>query len=148
MGGRGRQREAAIAVVVGAVSVVTMAIDHLIGTEDEPGDDPGLDDPAAFLISVTLSLLLAALLFGVVVRRAARDDLSRVATKAMAYSLLAIPALALLFLGVPFPLAGAGIALGLLGREGRRSGLATAAVAIGVLVISLGAGAYVAALVA
>ena len=125
-----------------------MAIDHLIGTEDEPGDDPGLADPIAFFISVATSLLLAALLFGVVVRRAARDDPDRIATKALAYSLLAVPAMALLFLGVPFPLAGAGIALGLLGREGARSGVATAAIAIGVLVISLGAGAYVAALVA
>lgn len=125
-----------------------MAIDHLIGTEEEPGDDSGLADPIAFLIGVAISLLLAALLFGVVVRRAAWDDPGRVATKALAYSLLAVPAMALLFLGVPFPLAGAGIALGLLGRGGTRSGLATAAVAIGVLVIALGTGAYVAALVA
>ena len=62
-------------------------------------------------------------------------------------SLLAVPLLALLFLGLPFPLAGAGIALGLLGREGTRRRIATAAVAIGALVIALGAGAYVVALI-
>ena len=124
-----------------------MAIDHLVGTEEEPGDDSGVADPAAFLISVVLSLALAALLFGIVVRRGARDDPDRAARKAIACSILAVLAIALLFLGLPFPLAGAGIALGLLGREGSRRRLATAAVAIGVLVIALGAGAYVAALV-
>lgn len=124
-----------------------MAIDHLVGTEEEPGDDPGVADPAAFVISVVVSLALAALLFGIVVRRGAQDDPDRAARKAIACSILAVPAIALLFLGLPFPLAGAGIALGLLGREGGRRRLATAAVAIGVLVIALGTGAYVAALV-
>ena len=140
-------REAAIGVAVSAIAVGAMAIDHLIGTEEEPSDDSGLADPAAFLISVALTLALAAFLFSVVVRRAAREDADRAATKALVCSLLAIPAMALLFLGLPFPLAGAGVALGLLGREGMRRGRATAAVAIGVLVIAVAAVAYVAALV-
>jgi hypothetical protein len=140
-------RETGIGVAVSALAVGAMAIDHLIGTESEPDDDPGLADPATFLISVALSLTLAALLFGVVVRRGARDDPDRAARKAIACSLLAVPAIALLFLGLPFPLAGAGIALGLLGREGSRRRLATAAVGISALVIALGAGAYIAALV-
>jgi hypothetical protein len=140
-------RETGIGVAVSALAVGAMAIDHLIGTESEPDDDPGLADPATFLISVALSLTLAALLFGVVVRRGARDDPDRAARKAIACSLLAVPAIALLFLGLPFPLAGAGIALGLLGREGSRKRLATAAVGIGALIIALGAGAYIAALV-
>jgi hypothetical protein len=140
-------RETGIGVAVSALAVGAMAIDHLIGTESEPDDDPGLADPATFLISVALSLTLAALLFGVVVRRGARDDPDRAARKAIACSLLAVPAIALLFLGLPFPLAGAGIALGLLVREGSRKRLATAAVGIGALVIALGAGAYIAALV-
>ena len=118
-------REAGIGVAVSALAVGAMAIDHLIGTDEEPGDDPGLADPAAFLISVALSRALAAFLFGRVVRRAARDDADRAATKAIACSLLAIPAMALLFLGLPFPLAGAGVALGLLGREGTRRRIAT-----------------------
>jgi len=142
-------RETGIGVAVSALAVGAMAIDHLIGTEQEPGDEPGLADPAAFLISVALSLALAALLFGVVVKRAVRDDdADRAASKAIALSLLALPAMALLFLGLPFPLAGAGVALGLLGREGVRRRIATTAVVIGVLVIAVGAGAYVGALVA
>ena len=141
-------RETGIGVAVASLTVGAMAIDHLVGTEEDPGEDPGLADPAAFLISVVLSLALAAFLFGVVVRQAARDhDADRTATKAMVCGLLAVPALALLFLGLPFPLAGAAIALGLLGREGTRRRIATAAIAIGALVIALGAGAYVAALV-
>lgn len=141
-------REAGIGAAVSTLAVGAMSIDHLIGTEQEPGDDPGLADPAAFLISVALSLALAAFLFGVVVRRAVRDDdADRAASKAIASSLLAVPAMALLFLGLPFPLAGAGVALGLLGREGTRKRIATTAVVIGVLVIAVSAGAYVGALV-
>ncbi len=140
-------RETGIGVAVSALTVGAMAIDHLIGTETEPGEDRGLQDPPAFLFSSALSLALAALLFGVVVRRGARDDPDRPAWKAIACSLLAVPAIVLLFLGLPFPLAGAGIALGLRGREGARRRLATGAVAIGALVIALGAGAYIAALI-
>ena len=141
-------RESTIGLAVSALSVGAMAIDHLIGTEDEAGDEPGLADPAAFLISVALSLTLAAFLFGVVVRGAARDENpDRSARKAIACALFAVPAMALLFLGLPFPLAGAAIALGVIGRDGTRSRIATAAVVVGALVIALGAGAYVVALV-
>ena len=141
-------REGGIGVAVSALTVGAMAIDHLIGTEDEPGDDPGLADPTAFLISVAISLLLAALLFGVVVRRAARDDPGRVANKGACVQPPRSPRDGAPVSRGALSLAGAGIALGLLGRESARSGLATAAIAIGVLVTSLGAGAYVAALVA
>ena len=113
-------RETGIGVAVSALAGGAMAIDHLVGTETEPGDDPALEDPPAFLLSSGLSLALAALLFGVVVRRGARDDPDRAARKAIACSLLAVPAIPLLFLGLPFPLAGAGIALGLVGRQGTR----------------------------
>ena len=119
-------RESKIGLAVSALTVTAMAIDHLIGTEDEAGDDPGLADPAAFLISVAPE---------------------RAARKAIACALLAVPAMALLFLGLPFPLAGAAIALGLIARDGSRSRIAAAAVVVGALVIALGAGAYVVALV-
>ena len=141
-------RETAIGIAVAAVAVGAMAIDHLIGTESDPGEDAGLADPPAFLISTGVSLGLAAILFGFVVPGAAREDPERAARKAIVWSVLAVPAMALLFLGVPFPLAGAGIALGLLGREGPRKRLATAAIGIGALVLFVCTSAYVVALVA
>ena len=140
-------RDTTIGLAVSAVAVGAMAIDHLIGTEAEPGDEGGLADPPAFLISTGVSLALVAILFGVVVRRTVQNG-ERVARNAILLSGLSVPAMALLFLGVPFPLAGAGIALGLRAREESRTRLATVAVAIGALVILLAAGAYVVALVA
>lgn len=140
------RRETAIAVVVSFVVVGTMAVDHLIGTS-EP-DDPGLEDPGAFVLSVGLGLVLVALLFGLVVRRAVREEPEESTLKAVAFSLLAVLTLPLLFLAVPFPFAGAGLALGLHARDGRRWLLATAAVVAGGFVLGLGAVAYLAALIA
>ena len=51
-------------------------------------------------------------------------------------------AFAAAFLAVPFPFAGAAVALGLIGREGRRRGLAGAGIVLGAVVLVLGAGAY------
>jgi hypothetical protein len=140
-------KDGAVALAVSVLVIAELAVDHLIGTEDEPGDESGLADPGAFVLGVLLSLALLAVLFAVVVRRA-RADPDDAAGKALASSLLAVPALALLFLGLPLPFAAAGIALGLRGREGGRRRVATAAVAIGALVLALTAAAYVAALVA
>ena len=140
-------RDTTIGLAVSAVAVGAMAIDHLIGTESEPGDEGGLADPPAFLMSTGVSLALAAILFGVVVPRSVRNS-ERVARNALLLSGLSVPAMALLFLGVPFPLAGAGIALGLRAREASRSRPGTAAVVVGAPVILLAAGAYVVALVA
>jgi hypothetical protein len=145
---RDRTREIAIAIAVSALAVGAMAVDHLVGTESDAGDDPGLEDPAAFLIGTAVSLGLVALLFGAVVRPAARESPDRAAKKAIVWSGLAVPSMALLFLGVPFALAGAGVALGFIGREGSRRRIATAAIVIGGLVIALGAGAYLVALIA
>jgi hypothetical protein len=52
-------RETVIAVAVSALVVGTMAIDHLVGTESEPGET-GLADPGAFVLSVVLALVLVA----------------------------------------------------------------------------------------
>jgi hypothetical protein len=140
-----RAREAAIAVGVAVVSVVTMAIDHLIGTESERNESQSAE-PIAFVTTTALALAFTGVLFGFVVRRAYQDP-GGSATKAIACSALSVATLPLLFLAVPFPLAGAGIALGLLGRDGRRPRLATAAVVTGALVVALGVGAYIVAVV-
>ena len=105
------RRETAVAVAVSALAVGAMAIDHLIGTESEPGES-GLADPGAFALAVVLTLILVALFFGLVVRRAVRDEPEESTLKAVAFSLLAVLALPLLFLAVPFPFAGAGLGLG------------------------------------
>ena len=144
MGGRGLQRETWIAVVVAAVSVVAMAIDHLIGTEDEPGESQAAE-PVAFVATTVLALALTAVLFRFVVAPTRRDP-DRAATRAILYSAFAVVTVPLLFLAIPFPFAGAAVALGLVGRDGRRRRLATAAVVIGALVVVLGLGVYVAEL--
>ena len=138
------RRETAIAVVVSVVVVGTMAVDHLLGTSDP--DEPGFEDPGAFVLSVGLALVLVGLLFGRVVRRAVEDEPEASTLKAVAFSLLSVLTLPLIFLAVPFPFAGAGFALGLHAREGRRWLLATAAVVAGAFVLALGVLAYVTAL--
>jgi hypothetical protein len=105
-----------------------MAVDHLLG------DDPGLEDPPTFLISAAIILVIATLLFGLVVRRA--RDPRRASFIVAVLSVLSLP---LIWLGVPFAVAPAAIALGLRG-EGR---LAIAAITTGVLVLLLVTGAYV-----
>jgi hypothetical protein len=135
---RGGSRETGIGIAVSALAVAAMAVDHLLG------DDPGLEDPPAFLIASALSLGLALLLFGRVVPRA-KDDPRRAATYGLVLSVVgAVGIFALLWLGLPFVLAGAGIALGLAGRTGPRRGRAAAAVGLGAAVLLLATGFYVA----
>jgi hypothetical protein len=117
-------KETAIAVAVSVVAVATMAIDHLIGTSDP--NEPGFEDPGAFVLSVALALALVVLLFGRVVRRAVRDEPEESTLKAVAFSLLAVLTLPLLFLAVLFPFA----------------------VVVGAFVLALGAVAYLTALAA
>ena len=110
------------------LGLAAMAVDHLLG------DDPGLEDPPAFLISAAMILVTATLLFGLVVRRA--RDPRRASFIIAVLSVLSLP---LIWLGVPFAVAPAAIALGLRG-EGR---LAIGAITTGVLVLLLVTGAYV-----
>lgn len=138
-------RETLLAVAVAAVSVATMAIDHLIGTEDEPGESQAAE-PIVFVATAGLALTLTAVLFRFVIRPASRDP-DGAARRAILYSVLAVVTVPLLFLAVPFPFAGAAIALGLIGRDGRRRRLATTGAVIGALVVALGLGVYVAELV-
>jgi hypothetical protein len=53
----------------------------------------------------------------------------------------------LLFAGVPFAVAGAAIALGLMARERGRERAGTTALVLGVLVVAFGVGVYIEALI-
>jgi hypothetical protein len=134
-------------VVAGALAVAvgTIAIDHLVGTH-RTDEDSGLVDPATFAIALGLSLAAAATLFGWLVPRERERGPDRAARSGLACSMASIvPGLALFWLGVPFVVAGAGMALGFEGRAGTRRIEANAAIAIGALVLLLGAIGYLAA---
>jgi hypothetical protein len=133
-------RETGIGVGVVVLALVAMGVDHLLG------DDPGLEDPPTFLIAAALILALAALLFGRVVPNAltASAPGQRAARDGLICSLLAIvPGFATLWLGLPFVLAGAGLALGLAAWGGQPSKRAGAAIAIALLALAVTTGAYV-----
>lgn len=138
------------AVLVGLVALLVaigaMAIDHLVGTDRT--DEEGLVDPAMFAISVGLSLAVAAFLFGWLVPRETSRGPERAARSGLVCSVVSvIPGIALLWVGFPFVVAGAGLALGLEGRGSGRRFESRAAMAIGGLVLVLGAAAYVVAAV-
>ena len=115
-----------------------MAVDHLMG--DDP---PILEDPLTFVSSSLLCSGLALFVFGWLVPRVKADAGERAATRAIVLSVLAFLGGPLVFwLGLPFVLAGGGIALGLLGRTSGRPRLALGAVVLGALVITVGAVGY------
>jgi hypothetical protein len=131
MGGR-VSRETGIGVAVTVLAIVAMAFDHLLR---------GSDDPAAFALSSAISLALSVYVFGFVVRRvkAQPAPAERAATRGFVLSVLSVFAITLVWLGVPWVLAGGGVALGLLGRTGERRRLAFGAVVLGALVLLLSA---------
>lgn len=139
-------RVSLVGLVALLVAVGAMAVDHLLGTDRT--DDDGLVDPAMFAISVVLSVVAAAVLFGWFVPRELGKGLERAARSGLVCSVSSVvPGIAFLWVGFPFVVAGAGLALGLEGRQGARRVEAGAAVAIGGLVLVLGAVAYAVAAV-
>lgn len=128
-------RETAIGLAATTVALVAMVFDHLVG------DDPGLEDPVAFLVAATLTLTATATVFGFVVPRAKAgpNSAERAAKHGFILSLISVVAIALIWLGVTFVLAGGAVALGLLGRRGERSRMAYAAIAIGTIVLVMSA---------
>lgn len=119
-----------------------MVIDHLIGTDRE--GDAGLVDPAMFAISVALCVGLAFALFAWVVPRAVARGPSRAASVGLLLSVLSVvPGIVVLWLGLPFVSAGAGVALGLEGwPAGRWRALAAIVLGAGVVVLDLALYAY------
>jgi hypothetical protein len=142
-----RLTSASIGAASFAVAVLAMAIDHLVGTEDD-GDGGLLADPLTFAVSVAVSGAAALVLFGWLVPRATSTGRPRAATIGLISAIAsAVPGIALLWLGVPFVTAGAGVALGLEGRRGERRRQAIVAIAVGLAVLCLGTALYVYALV-
>jgi hypothetical protein len=124
-----------------------MAVDHLLGNESE-SPDTGLVDPVAFVVSVLLSIGVAVLLFGWVVPRAESRGPERAAVVGVILSVLSfVPGIGFLWLGFHFVIAGAGIALGLVGLSGARRRLAILALALAAAPILAGTSFYVTAVV-
>ena len=98
---------AGLGVVLG---LGAMAVDHLLG------DDPGLEDAGAFVLTAAVVLVAAALLFGLVVRRAREPR-----RPGLVVAALAVLSLPLIWLGRA----------------------ATAAAVVGAAVLLLVTGAYV-----
>jgi uncharacterized membrane protein YidH (DUF202 family) len=109
-------RETAIGIAVTAIALVAMVFDHLLG------DDPGLEDPIAFVVAAVLTIACAIIVFGIVVPRTKRNarPADRAATRGGVLAVVSVLSIALIWLGVTFPIAGGSLALGLLGREGSR----------------------------
>jgi hypothetical protein len=124
-------RETGIGAASALFAVAVMAYDHLV-----PGD------PGGFVIGSALSVVLAAALFAWLVPRSKSSEARAANTGLVCSTLAVIPGIALIWLGLPFVLAGSGIALGLVGRRGERRGRATAAVLVGAGLFVLGAAAY------
>jgi hypothetical protein len=140
-------RDLWIGIGATAIALGAMAVDHLLG--DEPGaDEEGLVDPVAFVITAGLSIAAAVMLFGLVVPPARARGPERAANVGLACSMISlVPGFLSLWLGVPFVVAGAGIALGLTGLAGRRRNRAIAALVAGWTQIVLGSAIYAAAAV-
>jgi 4-amino-4-deoxy-L-arabinose transferase-like glycosyltransferase len=130
--------ERVVALVALLVAAGALAIDHLLGTSGGDEDDFPVD-PAMFAIGVVLSAVAA---FGWLVPRERKRGPERAARSGLACSILSVVrGIAVVWVGFPFLIAGAGLALGLEGRRGDRYREATAAVLIGALVLVPGAAA-------
>jgi hypothetical protein len=123
-----------IGVAACAVAIIAMVVDHWLG------DQSGIDDPAAFFGSTAGALIVAAFLFGRVIPDTKHHPqrAERAARQGIVCSVIGLITVPAIFLGFPVVLGGAGIALGLLGRDGRHRALATAAIVIGVLPVLAG----------
>ena len=130
-------RETIIGIAVTSLALAAMAVDHLIG------DDPGLEDPPAFLIAAAVLLGAAILVFGRYIPSMKKASSERVARSALIFGLVAVPSIATSALGLPFVVAGGAIALGMLARSGGEGRRATAAIALGTAVLLFVTGYYV-----
>lgn len=125
-----RRPDVVIGIVVTVLAVVAMWFDHM------RGDDPGFEDPVAFFLSAGLCIALAAVLFGYVVR-GVRLDPDSAARRGVITSVISVVTIALVWLGVPWIVAGAGIAMGTIGLRAERRRFAVLAIVIGACTLIL-----------
>lgn len=125
---------ARVSLAATAWAVGLLAWDHLWGNDRGPGDSFPVD-PAAFLVTLGLVLVAGAVVFGVTVPRALHGSttIQRAALVHSGVAVVLAPVAA--WLGFPVMVAGGGIALGLRARAGESRGVATVAVALGLLAI-------------
>lgn len=131
-------RETFIAAIVTSLALTAMAVDHLLG------DDPGLEDPPAFLIAAAVSLIAAGLLFGRYLPRvkSSAQPSERAARPSLIFGLLAVPSVATSAAGLTFIVGGGAIAFGLLAREGSHRRRGTAAMVAGTVIVLFITGYY------
>jgi len=98
------------------------------------GTIPGSRTRGPFAVSAAIIIAVAALLFAGVVRRSLAPRRAP-----LVVAIAAVLSLALIWLGLPFAVAPAAIALGLRGH----GTVATAAIAVGTVILLLATGAYV-----
>jgi hypothetical protein len=98
---------------------------------------PRLEDPIAFIAAAALTIAWALVVFGIVVPRTKRSaaPADRAATRGGVLAVVSVLGIALIWLGVIFPIAGGTLALGLLGRAGNRRWLALLAIAVASIVL-------------
>ena len=125
--------QGAIGIFAGVLAVGAMAVDHLIH-----------GDAAAFLVTSAIALAVTWLIFGRVIPRTKASPAAAVlaAKRGMLLSCLAVLSIPTLFVGLPFVVGSAGVTLGLIGRDGDRRRLATAAITLGALVVLSSVGVF------
>ena len=117
MGGR-----TGIAAASVALAIVLLAIGAYGGDDDDTG---------YFLIASAIAIAVAVLLFWVIVPRMRRPGLG-----GLVIGILAVISLAVFWLGLPTPLAGAAAVLGLAAREsGSEAGKGTVALALAAIAV-------------
>jgi hypothetical protein len=115
-------RRTGIAAASVALAIVLLAIGAYGGEDDDTG---------YFLIASAIAIAVAVLLFWVIVPRIRRPGLG-----GLVIGILAVVSLAVFWLGLPTPLAGAAAVLGLAAREsGSEAGKGTVALALAAIAV-------------
>jgi hypothetical protein len=117
-----RQNVFAIGVAAAALAALALAGANFIGTDEHGGVGP-------YVLTLAVSVAIAAALFGWAIPRIEQPGRSGLVVAV--FALLSLP---VFWLGLPYVLGPAAIALGLLGRaRSGGTGAATAALVLGVL---------------